>query len=263
MHLKYRDIIRKEHSMKQEFLIDNWNNCIDIDTKIHRYMSFEDFVGLIETKKLNFTRIISWEDTWEAPIRNLPRQFDDDNLHYPSYSREQEYFGQCWTTLKDSDAMWRIYSHDRKGIKISSSISKFSKLENPRVLFCAPVYYYNDLEDALSFALNTVGRESISRDGYIKRDSFKHEQEIRFLFLDKYPMTNNYESEKSNYYKIEIDPFDLIEEIELDPRSSEYYLSIVVEYCKRAGFDIKPHKSELYTSNPSNDSNIVIRWKSK
>lgn len=35
-----------------------------------------------------------------------------------------QYFGQCWTLKSASDAMWRIYSHDKQGIRIRTTIRK-------------------------------------------------------------------------------------------------------------------------------------------
>ncbi len=250
--------------MKQEFLIDNWANDIEKDTKVYRYISLEDFISMTESKLTHFTRVINWEDSWEAPLRYLPRIFDDGKPEVPQYDRSEEYYAQCWTLLPESDAMWRIYSSDNRGIRITSTIGKFEKITNPRVLFCAKVFYYDELEEALSFAHMNKGRASVIRDGLVKRSSFKHEEEFRFIFLNVHPMVDLDESlRRVPYYPIEFDPIQYIEDITIDPRASDYYLGIVKSYCKRAGYNVVPHKSDLYSDNAYDKTNLVIRWKTK
>jgi len=40
-------------------------------------------------------------------------------------------YGQCWTLHRESDAMWRIYSPDKNGVKVRTTIKKlFESLYN-------------------------------------------------------------------------------------------------------------------------------------
>jgi len=230
--------------MDKEFIFDNWDNKITKKTKIYRYVTLGQFLSIVENKSTFFKRLSAWSDTWEAPGRNIPTEHEDGSLEYPSFSISQEFFGQCWTLKEESDAMWRIYSLDNKGLRISTSIEKLSHIEGINYLYCAKVYYYNKLSEGFEFT-KQKGKTSFFREGIIKRYAFNHEDEVRFLTVNKEPFIQN-KIEKGNCLKFGFDPINIIEEITIDPRAKAYYVKTVRRYCERVGFSIIPIKSKLY-----------------
>lgn len=57
---------------------------------------------------------------------------------------------------------------------------------------------------------------------------------------------------------MKVDPLRLIDVIILDPRASDYFLSIVRSYCMRVGFSALPQKSDLYDDRNIAKSNVEI-----
>jgi hypothetical protein len=61
-----------------------------------------------------------WEDPFENFILNSTGKLPTGET-FTIASREQ-YFGQCWSWKKESDAMWRIYSQHIKDLKTQKLI---------------------------------------------------------------------------------------------------------------------------------------------
>ncbi|WP_066502351.1 DUF2971 domain-containing protein [Abyssisolibacter fermentans] len=244
--------------MIKEFIFDNWDNKISEKTKIYRYVTLDQFLSMVENKTNYFKRLSAWDDTWEAPSRNIPTEHEDGRLEYASYSISQDFFGQCWTLKEESDAMWRIYSLDNKGLRISTSIEKLKMIEGINRLYCGKVYYYDKLIEGLEFT-KTKGKEAFFREGIIKRHAFNHEEEIRFLTINQEPFVQN-RVENVNCLEFSFDPISIIDEITIDPRAKEYYVETIKNYCKRAGFSIIPVKSKLYDDDIYEKERIVQKW---
>ncbi len=176
-------------------IIDNWSKDITENTKIYRYLSFEDFISIVEHKKMSFTRIVSWDDTWEGALRKVPYKYKGEDLGIPFGIVVESFYGQCWTTLEESDAMWRIYSKDNKGIKIGTTIEKLSAISHNRAsnLIGSKVFYYGDLKLAVGFSSSNIDAGFRYRYGLIKRNAFRHEEEFRLLF--QFPLIENEYSE--------------------------------------------------------------------
>lgn len=52
------------------------------------------------------------------------------------------YYGQCWSLTKDSDAMWRIYSNHKDGVRIKTTVGKLiSELEQTRGMIAVVPYF--------------------------------------------------------------------------------------------------------------------------
>lgn len=117
------------------------------DTNLYRYVSFESFVAFVETRRTCLRKITEWEDPWEAILSTIP-VVDDDNLQQvPSYSFHQDTFGQSWSLLAESDAMWRIYSPAKNGLIISAQVKRFELIEGADRLYVGPVHYFEGPQD--------------------------------------------------------------------------------------------------------------------
>lgn len=95
---------------------------------LYKYMTFEQFVDLIENKQLYLTNITSWEDVYEGyTIReffnyiNQKKDIEDINIRKNEidFSIKCRY-AQSWTNddVIESDAMWRIYSPQKTGVRV-------------------------------------------------------------------------------------------------------------------------------------------------
>ncbi|WP_202711329.1 DUF2971 domain-containing protein [Sporosalibacterium faouarense] len=228
--------------------------------KIYRYISLSQFMSLVEKNRTYLTRLISWEDTWEVPSINIPVKKSNGEVEFPIYSGSSELFGQCWTLKEESDAMWRIYSPSKNGIKIGTSIEKLEHIQGLQHSAINKVYYYNDLMDGLNNREKFKKMSHMFADGLIKRDAFEHENEVRLITRNDERFIGDKVS-KGNYIEFPIDVVRFIEDIVVDPRAQDHYFSTIQYYCKRAGLTIKPTKSELYDDRIYEKTRIIQEWK--
>jgi hypothetical protein len=97
VHLAYQDIL----NIKDE----------DLDKEIYRIMPIHQLLEIFETKQLTLVKPSMWDDPFENLLLNV------------SPVRDAVY-GQCWTLHKETDAMWRIYSQNKQGAKVKTTIRK-------------------------------------------------------------------------------------------------------------------------------------------
>ena len=88
------------------------------ETKLYRYMSIETFMSFLETKRTTLTNVNSWDDKWEVILSKIPTVDDEGNPNPPLYSFYQYIYGQCWSLVEESAAMWRIYSPNHTGVRL-------------------------------------------------------------------------------------------------------------------------------------------------
>jgi hypothetical protein len=92
---------------------------------------------------------------------------------------ETAYFGQCWTALPESDALWRIYSHESMSVRIEVDADDIRKIDE---LIMEEVRYVPklDLDTELSLVFDSNTRTlKAHKTFFVKRDAFAHE--VRLL----------------------------------------------------------------------------------
>ena len=207
---------------------DNILNDLDLDTKIYRIFTLDRFKELITSNELVLVNPEMWDDPFENFF--LKANAIDGQGNTVDFSNLREmWYGQCWTKNEDTDAMWRIYSPDKNGVRISTTVRKlFDAIYNEDDKFASLKYFIgkvdygtkdelNDFMNKNSFWNIAIGGQN---DGFakllcIKREAFKHESEVRILVNEN----DEEESKKLNgLYKIKIDKNILIDDICLDPR---------------------------------------------
>lgn len=145
---------------------------------IYRYISFETFVGMIQSKALTFVLPELWEDPQESkPFYQFLESKEKTIERMLLIACFQKTYGQCWTKLSESDAMWRIYSYNNKAIRIKAEIEKIALLKNVHI---APVNYTNSVFEPHNDSLDFLA--SITQ----KRTAFEHEKEIRLIDCYKF-----------------------------------------------------------------------------
>ncbi|MGD9368632.1 MAG: DUF2971 domain-containing protein [Desulfobacteraceae bacterium] len=153
-------------------------------------------------------------------------------------------YGQCWTLNIESDAMWRIYSPDKNGVKIQTKIRKlFQSLYSAQTsygtlsCFIGKVDYYPKekidklVEDRLTGKERFDGSIGQARSLLFKRNAFKHENEVRLIYL--HPRNQS----DSNVYLYHCDPLSLIDRITFDPTRW-------LPWMADALWDLEPWESE-------------------
>lgn len=236
---------------------------------LYRYISFESFVGMVQSKALTFVLPELWDDPKEcAPFEQL--LYSTDNLYERIFliAVYNKTYSQCWTRVSESDAMWRIYSYNNRALQIKVSEKKLCLLPDIRLV---PVIYSDQIE-----INETKNIDKFLRSLAIKRRAFQHEDEIRlikhykflddddfekhvkaFLAVSEHPqmveiieslfpglppkeqiesIANLLNTGKSRKVAIDISyesiP-DFIDGVLVHPLAPDWYVKIVAEYCKR------------------------------
>jgi hypothetical protein len=190
---------------------------------IHKYISFEQFIDLIESSRLYFTRITKWDDPYEGHYtdkslyEDVIKEMNSNKMSAKFVSdiegRLLPYifrhfcYAQSWCKDdNESDAMWRIYS-SKKGVKITvdkeiitNSIKQEfeNKYKIDNILDIEVNYTDKKLTRLKNFNPNVIVSNLLTN----KRKAFIHENEIRLGFL--YPPSNSetystYESTKKSF----------------------------------------------------------------
>lgn len=104
----------------------------DYSTKIYRIFSTNRLIELFEKKENALVKPELWDDPFENFILKIPEKGSKSKPNKRGY-------GQCWTLNFESDAMWRIYSPDKKGLfRILCQLTIV--INHIRALILYPVY---------------------------------------------------------------------------------------------------------------------------
>jgi len=148
-------------------------------------------VNIVQNKSLTFAFPEVWEDPYEFYPFNC--YFDEcikgkkSNLIMAAllYSIKINTYAQCWTSLKESDALWRIYDKKGTGIRIRIKVSDISSLND---ISFVKVKYYDSIENIDYKQFDNNDFEQLFA---IKRKAFAHEKEIRLLSRFKLSRDND------------------------------------------------------------------------
>jgi len=231
----------------------------ELDKPIYRIFSFDRLKEIFESNSLTLVKPKLWDDPFENFILNSTGVLPDGREFQNEF--RDSFYGQCWSFTKESDAMWRIYSHEKNGVKVKTTINKLFK---PLFLYGGVHHKINGNLYNLKSFIGRVKYQSAERlmrmltdrermsnkifdqtgwgqasSPYFKRWAFRHENEVRLMFNEPYNC-------QDRFFSLDIDPFDLIDEIVFDPRMSfedyEEKKSDVINW----GFNKRVTQSELY-----------------
>lgn len=223
---------------------------------------------MVKTSSLYFNRVSIWEDVYENWFlkEKLVLQTGEsgvaDNL-IPGV------FGQSWTLLEESDAMWRIYSkiNDPKNgtkkyladtsVRIRTTARKlfdaiYTDDKDVARAYIGKVEYLSQSDfDKLRNSLSPLSpldlNEAFVRSYFYKRSPFEHEQEVRPLLI--YSPKETQFGKDGVMFSIDSDTF--IEEIVVDPRlSAGEYHYISGTLISLGIYNNKIRQSELYRLQP-------------
>ena len=230
---------------------------VDMKKSLFRILSFDGLLQMLNENANYLVKTSRWEDVYENFI--LKEVLKRDGKETTLNSLSDIFYGQCWTSRKSSDAMWRIYSPDKKSVRIKTRLGKLYNMISPNdgAFIVGQVRYYSQAkieEDISNLPVLTKGEiiTLIIQSLFTKRNSFSHEVEYRVIYvanLDK----ENVDSPAKPFL---INPIDFVENIYFDPRADDAY----VERCTKILTDAfnypksRIKKSRLYsfTSQPIN-----------
>lgn len=235
----------------------------DDETAIYRLIEVHHLFELFESKTLILVAPKLWDDPYENFLEHcygiVP---DEPNQRYDYSGYAKLIFGSCWTLNQDNDATWRIYSPDKRRVKIKTTVNKLHNIVRQLNVhyYLGKVSYLSESEIKCNISraikAGTFFIDDMIRDFYLKkRDTFVEEREIRLL-VRLYPPSDGVVNAKYQdmdnfdicWLPIET-PTDFIDEIVFDPRMPDSlvkayttHLTTTFNYTKSC------FKSKIYES---------------
>lgn len=218
----------------------------EIDKPIYRIMPVHRLLQCLKLGQLVLVPPRKWDDPFEnLLLSSSVRLTETGELGGMGEIRDKVY-GQCWTFHRETDAMWRIYSANRDGAKVKSTLRKLLSAlgaSDPQhkdvTCFIGKVKYHNqkDLVQILKginlFENNGSG---VAESLLYKRIEFKHEKEVRLVYTEG----------RGAMYVFNFKPNELFEEIIFDPRLDEELCEAYMAATKAKGFTGRVAQSVLY-----------------
>lgn len=154
-----------------------------MNSYLYRYISFETFVGMVQSQSLTFVLPQVWEDPQEDnAFYSFVNSMDNIYEKIMFLATHSKTYAQCWTEQGQSDAMWRIYGYGERSVRIKISRKNVDYLDNVQAI---NVQYVDDLclEKPNDFF------EALTK----KRKAFEHEKEVRLINHYKFKSDEDFE----------------------------------------------------------------------
>lgn len=228
-------------------------NGINRDTAVYRVFPEARALELFQARELVLVRPALWDDPFENFLLNAMLEFSNGERASLEAIRDP-WYGQCWTSQTESDAMWRIYSHDKTGVRLASTVGKLwdavcplTDEWTPLEFYIGRVGYYSQAEiletfGKVTFEDLTLGGQTrdLAQTLLIKREAFAHEKEVRVLCYDARGRHTG------KIAKFAIDPARLVDDVMLDPRLSDADVAAFTSTLRAAGYAGPIARSDLY-----------------
>ena len=217
----------------------------DLYRDIYRIMPIHRLLEIFQTKLLTLVPPLKRDDPFENLLLNGTAKTSEGEVADFGPIRDSVYL-QCWTFHKETDAMWRIYSSDKQGVKVKTTIrklldalqkqsGKFAKVH----CFIGEVEYHTQKEliNKLKHIdlFNTSG-SGIAESLIYKREEFRHEKEVRLIYTKK----------SGPVHQFQVDPCSLFDEIVFDPRINEHLFEAYKVALQNKGYSNSIRQSVMY-----------------
>ena len=238
-----------------------------------RYLTFDKFMAMMESKSVSFPRADKLGDPFEgslsrANVDTPPSQYKDQVSYealrkFALFIREYRRYTaiSCWHwSQHESEAMWKLYSASSGGIAIKTSVSALRDAfsGNNEEIFFGSVRYVDYESSDVEWGDNLAP--------FIhKRLSFKHEQEVRAIIqempvgesipphdvpadFDEGHVVDLSKERWNDGADCPVELSALIDEVVIGPTGPGWFLEMVGEVVKRYIPDVPVRMSDLAAS---------------
>ena len=221
----------------------------ELDQPIHRIFSLERFFQVLYKKQLTLVKPHLWDDPFENAL--LKSQFKTASNETAFFEAHDSVYGQCWTRHVESDAMWRIYSPHKNGVRLQTTPRKLLAAlqanihEYPELCGFIGNVSYVENDDQLKKLLQKINLTATDGTGIAqsllyKRKEFEHEQEIRLIYSGPDRKCPN------NIFNCSIEPTTLFDSVMFDPRIDESLRQACIISIQNLAYSLKIEASTLY-----------------
>ena len=251
-------VVFEREILKNKEAYENQKSSVEEKT-IFKYFRIDNLMHILQKKCLFIDKVKEcWEDKYENFLLKENILVGGSPLQTDQIA--EGIYGQSWTTLEESDAMWRIYSPDKRGVKIQTTTKKLfdAVYVNDACMsdtFLRCIKYKPQAEiDQWAKSLQGVSSQiqfqsKLTDSLFLKRDEFIHEKEYRIVKSLDSETVESISTAKRIAFRINVD--DFIEKYVFDPRiSDECYNCLSQELIRNGVNPTKISRSKLYDFDP-------------
>ncbi len=238
------------------------------ETPIYRVYRLRYLMKVLRSGRNVLVKPGMWDDPFENVVfQKASFMLGNERVESPAYIRER-FYGQCWTLNRDeTDALWRIYSPAKDGVRVKSTIGRlFNGLYRDNdwrawaSYFIGKVLYRKERE-IVTFLKRGISAAALADNRWtastllMKRQEFAHENEIRLLYIE-YGIRR---AQRNSTYSYKIDTNKTFTEMLFDPRMTSADFQRCVARVRSLGYDGKTAQSRLYQI-PTVTVRVRKRW---
>ena len=237
--------------MSQDQFHPSFPRPADESVRIWRYMPFERFAWLVESRRLYMPRPVQLEqnDNFEGTMPSAEAAWWDEAMRKAASADKAEiikankekimgfvrsfrsgWFISCWHMEQEENfAFWEIYGKNADSLAI---VTTFAKLESqlPAHVHVGCVRYID--YEMQNFERNGGNLPNLFDYIMHKRSFYRYENEVRAVASAFSPARDGIDANIVNdSYAPLIVPSDLIDEVVVHPRASSDFFERVVEFC--------------------------------
>lgn len=211
-------------------------------------MSISRVLQSLQEEKLVLVKPKKWDDPFENAL--LASAFETSEGEITTFAAKECVYGQCWTLHRETDAMWRIYSANKDGVRIASTPRKLlTALQKSDLKFSSTSCFLGRVNylNKVDLLKKLGGINLLSTDGsgvaeslLYKRREFAHEREVRLIYSGPDGQCS------SDIYPFTIEPNDAFERLTFDPRMDPELRAAYRLAFKQKGYTGKVTTSTLY-----------------
>lgn len=229
-------------------------NGVEDEMPIYKFMPLRYTLAMVQNRLLTINRISSWPDVYENYMLKQ-NYYLQNGIPIDVINQAAGIYGQCWTYLPESDAMWRIYSPTLDTIRIKTTVEKlydalYQNDHNMADTYIGLVRYELQADiDRKVQLLSPIDSGDFLREvikgAFVKRMEFEHEKEVRIV-----RMLDSQQTLLSGAILQFPIPADFIDEFCIDPRADAAQEANLTSQLTSIGIPAnKICKSQLYQFN--------------
>lgn len=232
-----------------------FNGAVVGDEQLWKYFRLERFISMLDENQVYFASANQFDDRFEGAVavrlprqKVDPRQVEMEPIERAFFELKRLTKISCWHRGSyESDAMWKLYAGEHKGIAICTTPNRMRAAFKPFRL--KPEY---GSEDLWGGPVEYVDLTEVCMDGaamlrrfFFKHRAFEWEREFR-LAISLRGAEEFGVSVPSDGIFVKVDVPTLIDKIVLGSTTTEHERAIVTKHVARAGLGDRLELSTLF-----------------